>query len=362
MGSLRQMFRARFAGRVAAAAAVTGLLLTEPVLSAAPSAAAVADIPVVGTTSIAVSSSATARVQVLVHGVRRVPGGTVLYYSLGAPAGSQVALSQLSQPNQQARFPLRGQRTGTNFLIDGASSTVYESLVDAQDNTLSSPLSAWPQQGGTFYVLYQAFPELPAGVGFVDVQVGHGDVATHVPVQSGPLQPAVSGDRPIALGAGWPAVDTAAIGSSVQPAKSIHPLQTVSSDKDKTVTTRQEPKKVTVDLASDVLFAVDSATLSSRAQAQVAKAVATINARAAAGQVQVVGHTDSTASDSYNLDLSRRRAAAVLAAVKPKVTVSGVTFSAQGRGESDPVESNSSSEGRAANRRVSIVFTPKSAS
>ena len=76
----------------------------------------------------------------------------------------------------------------------------------------------------------------------------------------------------------------------------------------------------------------------------------------------MIGYTDSTASDSYNLDLSRRRAAAVLAAVKPKVTVAGVTFSSEGRGEANPVADNSSSAGRAANRRVSISFAPKVAS
>lgn len=76
--------------------------------------------------------------------------------------------------------------------------------------------------------------------------------------------------------------------------------------------------------------------------------------------MKVVGHTDSTASPSYNLDLSHRRAQAVATALKPLVTVAGATFSIDGKGETQPVASNATAEGRAENRRVSIVFTPKS--
>ena len=74
----------------------------------------------------------------------------------------------------------------------------------------------------------------------------------------------------------------------------------------------------------------------------------------------VEGHTDSTGADAYNLDLSQRRATAV----KGALTASGLPdreIRALGMGESDPIETNETEEGRAQNRRVVIVITPADA-
>ncbi len=67
-------------------------------------------------------------------------------------------------------------------------------------------------------------------------------------------------------------------------------------------------------------------------------------------KIQVAGHTDSRASDAYNLALSNRRAETVRAYLASK----GVTnaLSAKGYGERQPVASNNNDEGRAQNRRV----------
>lgn len=81
-----------------------------------------------------------------------------------------------------------------------------------------------------------------------------------------------------------------------------------------------------------------------------------MNASAKGGQVRVVGHTDSTGSDPHNLDLSQRRAQAVAEALKPLITISGVTYDVSGVGEADPVDSNATDEGRRRNRRVSVVI------
>lgn len=70
--------------------------------------------------------------------------------------------------------------------------------------------------------------------------------------------------------------------------------------------------------------------------------------------VEVAGHTDSVGTDAYNQGLSERRANAV----KDYLTAQGVTASrltARGYGESRPVASNDTDEGRAENRRVELV-------
>jgi len=70
--------------------------------------------------------------------------------------------------------------------------------------------------------------------------------------------------------------------------------------------------------------------------------------------VEVAGHTDSVGTDAYNQGLSERRANAV----KDYLASQGVKASrltARGYGESRPVASNDTSEGRAENRRVELV-------
>lgn len=69
--------------------------------------------------------------------------------------------------------------------------------------------------------------------------------------------------------------------------------------------------------------------------------------------VTVEGHTDSTGSDSYNQLLSEQRASSV-AEVFLKAGVAYERIAAIGYGETQPVASNSTEAGRAANRRVEI--------
>lgn len=71
--------------------------------------------------------------------------------------------------------------------------------------------------------------------------------------------------------------------------------------------------------------------------------------------VIATGHTDSVGSDAYNQKLSERRAAAVKAYLVSKgIAASKVTTI--GKGESQPVATNKTAEGRQKNRRVDIEF------
>ncbi|MGC1270548.1 MAG: OmpA family protein [Croceibacterium sp.] len=73
--------------------------------------------------------------------------------------------------------------------------------------------------------------------------------------------------------------------------------------------------------------------------------------------VDVMGHTDSTGSDSYNLDLSRRRAEAVGNYLVMR-GISRARVATIGYGEQYPVADNTTEAGRAKNRRVEIRITP----
>ncbi|HYE54982.1 MAG TPA: OmpA family protein [Chitinophagaceae bacterium] len=72
-------------------------------------------------------------------------------------------------------------------------------------------------------------------------------------------------------------------------------------------------------------------------------------------KVKIIGHTDSDGNDASNLDLSKRRAAAVKLSLQNDfgVNVSGIIT--DGKGESEPASPNTSPEGKANNRRVEFI-------
>lgn len=70
--------------------------------------------------------------------------------------------------------------------------------------------------------------------------------------------------------------------------------------------------------------------------------------------ILVLGYTDSTGPEEYNQKLSERRAEAVKKFLVDSGHVKADKITAEGRGESDPVASNETREGRFQNRRVEI--------
>jgi outer membrane protein OmpA-like peptidoglycan-associated protein len=71
--------------------------------------------------------------------------------------------------------------------------------------------------------------------------------------------------------------------------------------------------------------------------------------------VRVEGHTDSRASDEYNLDLSQRRASAVMRYLQ-RAGVENGRLTARGFGESMPIATNDTEDGMSLNRRVELVI------
>ena len=115
--------------------------------------------------------------------------------------------------------------------------------------------------------------------------------------------------------------------------------------------------KLLIHFNNDLLFGFDSAALNTRSQDtlyEVSDVVQSFPKTA----VVVQGHTDSVGSDSYNLSLSQDRARAVNFYLAD-LGVAPARMTAVGYGESEPRASNSSEQGRALNRRVSVLLKAK---
>ncbi|MDT0617773.1 OmpA family protein [Salinisphaera sp. P385] len=120
--------------------------------------------------------------------------------------------------------------------------------------------------------------------------------------------------------------------------------------------TRMGGDTLRVGVASDASFEVDSAELNFEAQSTFDK-IANVFKDYEKTAVHLVGHTDSSGSDSYNQKLSERRASAVASYLSSK-GVNSSRMATWGRGESEPIATNDTEAGRSRNRRVDIVIKP----
>jgi OOP family OmpA-OmpF porin len=101
-----------------------------------------------------------------------------------------------------------------------------------------------------------------------------------------------------------------------------------------------------------VNFAFDSAAIAPESEAILDKAVEALK-NAPTVHVRVEGHTDSIGSEQYNLKLSQRRAEAVVNYLVGQ-GIEASRLEPVGYGESEPVASNATKEGRYRNRRVEL--------
>ena len=110
--------------------------------------------------------------------------------------------------------------------------------------------------------------------------------------------------------------------------------------------------KITFD--SGILFDVDKAVLKGPSKTELAELAVILN-KYEDTNILLEGHTDSTGSEEYNLDLSRLRAQSV----SNELATNGVNpsrFTIMGYGETQPIADNSTGDGRALNRRVEVAI------
>ena len=112
------------------------------------------------------------------------------------------------------------------------------------------------------------------------------------------------------------------------------------------------PSSEKVTFEADAFFDFDKSTLKPSGKAKLEDLVSKLIGT----DIEVVvatGHTDSVGTEAYNLKLSMRRANAVKAFLVSKGIPADRVFT-EGKGESKPIASNKTSEGRAKNRRVDV--------
>jgi outer membrane protein OmpA-like peptidoglycan-associated protein len=104
-----------------------------------------------------------------------------------------------------------------------------------------------------------------------------------------------------------------------------------------------------------VRFDTNKSTLTAAAKANLDKIVKVFNEYPDTN-INIYGHTDASGKDDYNLNLSKQRAASVKAYLSGKGLVAS-RFVTSGLGETVPVASNDTPEGKSQNRRVEFAIT-----
>ena len=109
-------------------------------------------------------------------------------------------------------------------------------------------------------------------------------------------------------------------------------------------------------MPSDVTFASDQSNIDTRFYATLDDVAGVLN-RYDQSTVDIVGHADSDGADDYNLNLSRQRASSVAQYLVSRNLLADRVY-VDGKGETAPVATNATSDGKAQNRRVEILIRP----
>ncbi|HYH96601.1 OmpA family protein [Hyalangium sp.] len=154
-----------------------------------------------------------------------------------------------------------------------------------------------------------------------------------------------------AIGAGVGAAAGGAVGNYLD--KQARELEQVAD-------TRRTEEGLLLNLRSELLFETDSAVLTEDAIARVSR-IGDILVKYPEDRIRIEGHTDSRGTVPYNEELSLRRAEAVARVLSSRGVKPGQVL-VLGMGEEQPVASNSTPDGRSANRRVQLHISVPNAS
>jgi OOP family OmpA-OmpF porin len=160
----------------------------------------------------------------------------------------------------------------------------------------------------------------------------------------------------VTSGVGHPDCAGAKPAAPARPAEPAKPAAPAEAPKAATPAARPAPASVkqSVVIQADALFDFDKSVLRPDGRKSIDDALAKLQG-VDVEMVIATGHTDSVGSDAYNQKLSERRAAAVKDYLVSK-GIPAAKITTIGKGESQPVATNKTAEGRQKNRRVDIEF------
>lgn len=154
------------------------------------------------------------------------------------------------------------------------------------------------------------------------------------------------------LGAGIGAIAGGAIGGYMDAQEKKLREQTAGTG----IEVQRVGDEITLNLPDGVTFDTDSAILKPQFSPALDK-VANVLTQYEKTYIDILGHTDNTGSDAYNMTLSQRRADSVATYLASR-GVQRARMGVEGRGESQPIATNDTAAGRQANRRVEIKLRP----
>lgn len=335
-----------FCGWSATPRAVADDASTPPVVDSVYSSSRYDDMPPEGVVSL--------------HAVRRTPTATIVYLSIGfaTEPGKERFLSGYLGGRLFSTGTVTEQVSSDAAILDRKNKVLYTPLVEDGHGCIvctDEEIGIWtaysPKE--TAFIAYVGLPPLPADTTTVSVMAG-GRLFNDVPVTDGLLEPQVAypdTSDTIKLGQGWPTVALDKVSKASDPKKfSIHPLtQTVEQSR---VRERDQTDKVQFDLSTKVLFDKDKAVVKPDGKKAIEALAGKLKDRS--GTIQVTGYTDNLGSEEHGLELSKQRADAVAAILKPLLP-SRIQLKTAGLGEANPIASNETEAGREQNRRVTVT-------
>jgi outer membrane protein OmpA-like peptidoglycan-associated protein len=171
----------------------------------------------------------------------------------------------------------------------------------------------------------------------------------------GALAGAATGNDPriaALIGAGLGGLTGAAVGHYMDQQEAELRAQLQSTG----VSVTRVGNQIILNMPSNITFDTDSATVKPDFN-QTLVSVGLVLKKFNKTIVDVYGHTDNTGSDAHNQDLSQRRAVSV-ATILANQGIDQRRFYIEGKGETDPIASNTTETGRSQNRRVEIQISP----
>ena len=163
----------------------------------------------------------------------------------------------------------------------------------------------------------------------------------------------IGGDRKGAIiGAGIGALAGAVVGNYMDQQEAELRQATAGT----AVEVSRKGEQIQLTMPDTVTFATGSADLSPQARTTLAEVADVIN-KYEKSYVDIIGHTDDVGTAANNQRLSEQRAASV-AQYFMNQGLRSERIRSEGRGETLPIASNATPEGRSQNRRVEIIITP----